>query len=415
MPPPRFPPPTRSSPAPPPYQDRSRSFPSSHAPLTHGAGCRSHPLSRFAHSNHCQCLSSDLPEFHDTYEFPPDTYPVYPPNPFCLDLQQPSSSIHPARACTTSSASSALTTIAPSTPHVAYTGCTGLLLRLSNFPALSPSFTPNPLPQVPFTLPDHSILTVGGPSHLTGELSFPHKASPIACYFLPDSTLPHTLVGISPLLRPNGRAIFTPNSVLVFDSPTSILLFLSGTKSPSSDLCFFKVPQPHFPTMLSTQALSHPSSHSANFILFSFPHARYVSYLHRAFCLHFLACSHPWFYPRTSPANSLSCPQVSPTVYLYFPRPLGYPTAWHRIRAEARPLDSPRPRLAGLTQLYLPLTPHQYPSSLIPLRLTPDMQIAGPLGGPSNGNRGVGEVVQGIGDASGGCGRDKDGMTTIVV
>jgi hypothetical protein len=39
----------------------------------------------------------------------------------------------------------------------------------------------------------------------------------------------------------------------------------------------------------------------------------------------------------------------------------------------------------------------------------------GPLGGPSNENKGcVGEVVQGVGDASGSCGRDKDGTTTIV-
>ncbi len=204
--------------------------------LTQGVGCRSHPLSRFAHPNPFQCLSSDLPEFQDLNESSPDTYPVHPPNSFCLDLQLPSSRIHPAQASSTVYASSALTKIAPSTPLVADTGCTGLLLRLSNFPALSPFFTPKPLPQVPFTLPDHSILTVGGPSHLTGELSFPHKASTIACYFLPDSALSHSLVGISPLLRPNGHATFTPNSVSVFDSPTSILPFLSGTKSPSSDL-----------------------------------------------------------------------------------------------------------------------------------------------------------------------------------
>jgi hypothetical protein len=61
-------------------------------------------------------------------------------------------------------------------PIIADTGCTGLLIQFSNFPALSPFFTPKPLPLVPFTLPDRSVLLVGGPSHLTGELSFPSKA-----------------------------------------------------------------------------------------------------------------------------------------------------------------------------------------------------------------------------------------------
>ncbi len=77
MPPPVFPPPKRPSPGPPQYQARSRSFPPLDVTLTQGAGCRSHPPSRFAHPNPFQCLSSDLPEFQNPYEFPPDTYPAY--------------------------------------------------------------------------------------------------------------------------------------------------------------------------------------------------------------------------------------------------------------------------------------------------------------------------------------------------
>ena len=146
-------------------------------------------------------------------------------------------------------------------PIIADTGCTGLLLQFSNFPALSPFFTHKPLPLVPFTLPDRSVLLVGGAGHLTGELSFPHKALPVSAYFLPDSALSHSLVGISPLIRPHGVAIFTPTSVTIFDTPTSPKPFLSGTKSPSSDLWFFSAPPHHhlrhhpLPSSLSTLSL----------------------------------------------------------------------------------------------------------------------------------------------------------------
>ena len=158
-------------------------------------------------------------------------------------------------------------------PLIADTGCTGLLLQFSNFPALSPFFTPKPLPLVPFTLPDRSVLLVGGPSHLTGELTFPHKASPVSAYFLPDSNLSHSLLGISPLIRPNGLAIFTPTSVKIFDTPTSTTPFLSGTKSPQSDLWFFTAPHPPIPPVPST----------ALFSLSSLPLARFVAYMHRSF------------------------------------------------------------------------------------------------------------------------------------
>jgi hypothetical protein len=136
---------------------------------------------------------------------------------------------------------------------------------------LSPFFSFKPLPVIPFTLPDHSTLSVGGHNHLTGELTFPHKASPVSCYFLPDSDLSHSLIGISPLLRPNGRAVFTPTSVAIFDSPSSLTPFLSGSKSPSSDLWLFSVPSlPLTPSVSSVP-------HSANFTLSSLPFARFVS------------------------------------------------------------------------------------------------------------------------------------------
>ncbi len=114
---------------------------------------------------------------------------------------------------------------------------------------------------------------MGGPSHLTGELSFPHKASPVSAYFLPYSALSHSLLGISPLIRPHGVAIFTPTSVKIFDKTDSPIPFLSGTKSSNSDLWFFSAPQPHI----------LPSPSTALFSLSSLPLARFVAYHYRSF------------------------------------------------------------------------------------------------------------------------------------
>ena len=203
--------------------------------------------SRFASPNPFQVLSND--------PFPPDPeHPSQFTSPFCLDVPHlplppptlvaanpphPSSSPPPT---VSSPASLQGGTTSPCPPHpnthfacttshsplIADSGCTGLLLKFSTFPALQPFFTPKHLPRIPFTLPDRSVLLVGGPDHLTGTLSFPHKASSVPVYFLPDLSLSHSLIGISPLLRPTGRAIFTPTSVSVFDTPTSPIPFLTG-------------------------------------------------------------------------------------------------------------------------------------------------------------------------------------------
>jgi hypothetical protein len=102
----------------------------------------------------------------------------------------------------------------PASPLIADSGCTGILIQMSNFPTLSPFFSPKSLPQVPYTLPDGSTLPVGGLGHITDELSFPHKRLPVPVYFLPDSSLSHTLFGVSPLIRLEGRAVFTNTSCL---------------------------------------------------------------------------------------------------------------------------------------------------------------------------------------------------------
>jgi hypothetical protein len=146
-------------------------------------------------------------------------------------------------------------------------------VQLSNFPALAPFFSPQALPQVPFPLPDGSILPVGGPTHLTGTLTFPHKSAPVSVYFLPPSSLSHSLFGVSPLIRPHGHAVFNNSSVSFYDSPTAALPFITGSKQANADLWTLRVPSaPSLP----------PSSH-ALFTLQALPSARFVAYWHRAF------------------------------------------------------------------------------------------------------------------------------------
>ncbi len=139
------------------------------------------------------------------------------------------------------------------------------------------------MPSVPFTLPDGSSLQVGGPSHLTGSLTFPRKQSPVSCYFLPASDLSHSLFGISPLIHPHGHAIFTNLSCSFFDSPTSSVPFLSGLiKAAEADLWHLSIPLPPVAPSL-TFAAPLPCS-SALFSLQSLPAARFfVAYWHRAF------------------------------------------------------------------------------------------------------------------------------------
>jgi hypothetical protein len=53
--------------------------------------------------------------------------------------------------------------------------------------------------------------------------------------------LAHNLVGTSPLLHPDGHAIYTPLDVQFF-SPASDAPFLSGSKSPDTGLWLLNFP-----------------------------------------------------------------------------------------------------------------------------------------------------------------------------
>jgi hypothetical protein len=161
--------------------------------------------------------------------------------------------------------STILSAVLNPTPIIADSGCTGVLVELVNFPALAPFFTPKPLPDVSFTLPDGSPLAVGGSSHLTGTLSFPHKLSPVDSYFLPASSLSQSLFGVSSLIRPHGQVLFTNTTCSFFDSPSPQVPLLTGTKAVGSNLWHLLVPTPPPPHL----------SHSALFSLQSLPSSRF--------------------------------------------------------------------------------------------------------------------------------------------
>jgi hypothetical protein len=140
-------------------------------------------------------------------------WPVTVPLPFtphALTNPSPAIPINPSP----SSSLGAVSALLPSSPLIADSGCTGLLVQLSNFSALAPFFS---CKSVPFTLPDGSSLQVGGPSHLTGSLTFLHKQSPVSCYFLPASDL-------SPLFSASPSS-FEPTGTL--SSSTCLAPFLT--------------------------------------------------------------------------------------------------------------------------------------------------------------------------------------------
>ncbi len=241
-------------------------------------------LSRFSHPNPFSSLTSDSesddentivdPESDDEETsaslspHPRDSFdrPVTFPQPFtllCLTVsRQPVSLPAPV---------SALSSVSPSKlifPLIADSGCTSILIQIANFPSLSPFFVAKSLPQVPFTLPDGSCLEVGCHNHITGELTFPHKLLPVAVYFLPPSSLSHSLFDVLPLIRPHGHAVFDNQSCSFFDSPQAPLPFLTGTKADQNDLWFLQVP-----------SLPEPQhSPSILFSLQELPHAKFVAY-----------------------------------------------------------------------------------------------------------------------------------------
>jgi len=134
----------------------------------------------------------------------------------------------------------ALSTVPLQARIISDTGATHLLLRHSSLPLLRHLFQPKLLPSLDFSLPDGGVLPVNGAN--AGVLTFKNKSETVACYVVPDSLLAHNLFGTSPLIRPNGRALYDSTSVQFFDSPVSTVPFLSGSKSPDADLWYLQVP-----------------------------------------------------------------------------------------------------------------------------------------------------------------------------
>jgi hypothetical protein len=156
---------------------------------------------------------------------------------------------------------------------------------------------------------------VGGASHLTGELTLPFKASRLPCYFLPDSSLSQSLMGISPLLHPHGHVIFTSTSVSIFDTPSSLHPFLTGLKLSLLIFGSFLFPTP-IPRALNT----------ALFSLASLPTARFAAYQHRSFGSPYLST----FLRVLSRGYIHGIPLLTPTLVRKFP-PLCLATAYGHL------------------------------------------------------------------------------------
>ena len=84
-----------------------------------------------------------------------------------------------------------------------------------------------------------SLKSKGGPACIGGDdaglLLSLSKSTPVPCYICDDDTLARNLVGASPLIGPDGHAIYTSTSV-DFYSPPSPSPFLSGSKLRDEDL-----------------------------------------------------------------------------------------------------------------------------------------------------------------------------------
>jgi hypothetical protein len=164
---------------------------------------------------------------------------------------------------------------------------------------------------------------------------YPHKLLPVSVYFLPESSLSHSLLGVSLLIRPQGRCVFTNSSCLLFDSPQSTVPFLQGTKNPNSDLWFLQVPpQPppnHSPTIL--------------FSLQELPCARFVAYWHRAFGSPSLST-----FLDALASDYISIPRLTPALVRKYP-PLSCATAFGHLdtlrQGIASTRRSPSPHALG--------------------------------------------------------------------
>jgi hypothetical protein len=147
-------------------------------------------------------------------------------------------------------------------------------------------------------------------------------------------------------------AIFTPTSVKIFDTPDSPLPFLSGTKSPNSDLWFFSTPQPH----------TIPPPPTALFSLSSLPLARFVAYHHRAFGSPPIST----FLRALSRGYIHGIPKLTPTLVRKFP-PLSLATSYGHLDTLRQGVASTR-RAPPSTclNLFPPLPPDVSPPTSVP-------------------------------------------------
>ena len=135
--------------------------------------------------------------------------------------------------CAVGQGEMALAACALHDPLISDSGASHLLLRRSILPHLHHLFVPATLPPLCFSLPNGDQLW----AREGGELRFPLHHTPIPVYVCDDGELHHNLVGVAPLVRGGGCAVYTSTCVSFYSTAdTSLPPYLSGSKKPEENL-----------------------------------------------------------------------------------------------------------------------------------------------------------------------------------
>ncbi len=196
---------------------------------------------------------------------------------------------------------------------------------------------------------------VGGPFPSQVNLHSPTRplrSHAISCLTMLSRIL---LLVFSPLLRPNGLAVFTPSSVSVFDSASFLHSSLPHRHQVSLFrlVVFHRPSHPHPPTHTVCSLLSQLSPSSSLCLLPS-------SLLWLLLPISFPPCPLPWIYPRDPITNLHPCSQVPSPLSLHSLRSSRPAEAGNCVHTTDSP---PHPNCLSAPPLSLPIPPSPSPKT----------------------------------------------------